>query len=130
MAESPVFVKMFDFTAWVIPVTVKFPREQRFVVAAALQRTTLAAHEALIRAGQSPAPAVTLRYLDEGAAHLALVRFYLRLSNTLALVTVKQYEYAAERLAEIGRLVRAWQRGCQSKLAAIPIEAVPGVPVR
>ena len=126
MAESPVFVKMFDFTAWVIPLTVKFPREQRFVVAAALQRVTLAAHESLIRAGQSATPDATLAYLDEVAAQLALTRFYLRLSQTLAIITVKQFEYSAERLLEIGRLTRAWQRVCRAKLTVNLTEAVPG----
>ncbi len=129
MKESPVFVKLFDFVAWVIPLTVKFPREQRFVVAAALQRVTLAAHEALIRAGHGGAPAVTLAHLDEVAVQLALVRFYLRLSHTLALITVNQYEYAAERLSEIGRLVEAWRRGCRAKVAAaVTSSAAPGVP--
>jgi len=128
MAESPIFVKMFDFTAWVIPLTVKFPREQRFVVAAALQRATLAAHEALIRAGQSQALTATQRYLDDAAAELALVRFYLRLAQALSLMTVKQYEHAAERLLEIGRLARAWQRACKAKVAATTTEAVSGAP--
>ncbi|MFI5274667.1 MAG: hypothetical protein ACHQ4H_16665, partial [Ktedonobacterales bacterium] len=80
MNESPVFVKMFDFVAWAIPLSVKFPREQRFVVAAALQRATFSAHEALIRAGQSTDPAATSTQLAEVAAQLALIRFALRLS--------------------------------------------------
>ena len=36
MKESPVFVKTLDFIAWLVPLTVKFPRQQRFVMAAAL----------------------------------------------------------------------------------------------
>lgn len=134
MAESPIFVKMFDFTAWVIPLRVKAPREQRFVVAAALQRVTLAAHEALIRAGHSQTSTATLAHLNEAAAQLAVVRFYLRLAQTLNLMTIKQYEHASERLPEIGRLTRAWQRACRTKIdmattAAISTtEAVPGAP--
>lgn len=137
MKESPAFVKMFEFVAWVIPLSVKFPREQRFVVAAALQRATLAAHEALVRAGQSSDPAQAARHLDEVAAQLALVRFYLRLSAQLNLITVKHYEYASERLAELGRLVQAWRRTCRAKAAsgtdtaaaemATIGQAVPGV---
>lgn len=117
MKESPAFVKMFEFVAWVIPLSVKFPREQRFVVAAALQHATLAAHEALVRAGQSSDATQAARHLDEVAAQLALVRFYLRLSEHLTLITVRHYEYASERLAEIGRLVQAWRRGCRAKVA-------------
>lgn len=130
MKESPVFVKMFEFAAWVIPLTIKFPREQRFVVAAAVQRATLAAHEALVRAGQSTDAEQAAHHLDEVAAQLALVRFYLRLSERLTLITVRHYEFASERLAELGRLVHAWRRSCRAKAAAVatpvPIQAVPG----
>ncbi len=120
MKESPVFVKMFELVAWIIPLSVKFPREQRFVVAAALQRATFAAHEALIRAGMSTAPSATREYLDEVATQLTLIRFYVRLSESLALITTRQYEYAAERLGEIGRLVRAWRRKPGVKTMAVP----------
>ncbi|MEO7003691.1 MAG: four helix bundle protein [Ktedonobacterales bacterium] len=130
MQESPVFVKMFDLVAWVIPLAVKFPREQRFVVAAALQHVTLAAHEALIRAGRSAAPADALARLDDVATQLALLRFYLRLSERLSLITVKHYEYACDQLREIGRLVEAWRRSCRAKEAVELQKAVSGGGVR
>ena len=60
MKESPVFVKMFEFVAWIIPLSAKFPREQRFIVARALQREALAAHEDLIRAGREVATRLAL----------------------------------------------------------------------
>jgi hypothetical protein len=116
MKESPIFAKLFDFTAWVIPLTLKFPRQQRFVVADALQRVTLGAHEAAIRAGHAKEPAIIGRELDDMALHLTLIRFYLRLAVKLALITVKQLEYASECLAEIGRLLEAWKRANATKV--------------
>jgi cytosine/adenosine deaminase-related metal-dependent hydrolase len=110
MKESPIFSKLFDFTAWVIPLTIKFPREHRFVVAEALQRVTLAAHEAAIRAGHAKDPAAIARELDDVALHLSLIRFYLRLALTLTLIELRQHEFASERLTEIGRLLEAWKR--------------------
>lgn len=101
---------MFAFLTWVIPLTTRFPREQRFVVAQALQRTTLAAHEALIRAGMSATPDATTSHLDEVATQLALTRFYIRLSHALTFIAPHQYEYATECLDEIGKLVHAWRR--------------------
>jgi len=106
---------MFDFVAWIIPLTVKFPREQRFVLASAMQREALAAHEDLIRAAHGETPEATQASLREVATRLALIRFHLRLAQRTSLITVRQYEYAIERLAEIGRLVRAWQATCASK---------------
>lgn len=104
---------MFDFVAWLIPLTAKFPKEQRFVVAARLQRCVFDAHEALIRASQADASAQET-YLRTALAELTLVRFYLRLSQRLAYITDKQYEFASGNLREIGLLLRAWQRKRQS----------------
>ncbi len=116
--ESPLFVKLFDLVAWVIPLTTKFPREQRFVVAERLQRAVLGAHEAAIRAGMSHATATTSAHLDDVATYLALTRFYLRLAYRLSFMTPRQYEYATERLAEIGRLTQAWRKNVLATVAA------------
>lgn len=119
MKDSPLFVKLYDFVAWVIPLTMKFPREQRFVVASSLQRVTLTAHETAIRAGMSPAPDRTLAHLSDLATDLALIRFYLRLSHQLGCITTTNYEHASERLMEIGRLVQGWQRSLTTPPTAI-----------
>jgi len=116
MKESPIFSKLFDFTKWIIPLTLKFPREHRFVAAEALQRVTLGAHEAAIRAGHTKDPAAIGRELDDLALHLSLIRFYLRLALSLTLITLKQHEFASERLTEIGRLLEAWKRVNATKL--------------
>ena len=34
MQESPIFVRTFDLLIWLLPFTQKFPKEQRFVLAA------------------------------------------------------------------------------------------------
>jgi hypothetical protein len=54
--QSPIFSKTYDFVAWLIPLTVKFPRQQRFVMAAAVQREALRFQELLIEAVHQPQP--------------------------------------------------------------------------
>jgi hypothetical protein len=115
MKESPIFTKLFDFVTWVIPLTLKFPRSHRFVVAEALQRVTLASQEAAIRAGHGATPADVATHLNEVALNLSLIRFYLRLAVQLTLITVKQHEFASERLTEIGRLLEAWRKVVAAK---------------
>ena len=56
MKESPIFSKTYDFVAWLIPLTVKFPRQQRFVLAAALQREALQFQSLLIEAAHQRQP--------------------------------------------------------------------------
>lgn len=117
MRESPLFVKLFAFVTWVIPLTTKFPRAQRFVVAEALQRVTLATHEAAIRAGHAKEAATIATHLDDVALNLALTRFYVRLAHHLTLITVQQYEHASQSLTEVGRLLEAWRRVNATKQA-------------
>ena len=51
MQESPIFAKTYDLLLWLMPATTKFPREQRFVMAKAVQDTALRFQEHLIEAG-------------------------------------------------------------------------------
>src|SRR3972149_2167720 len=105
MKQSPIFSKTYDFVAWLIPLTVKFPRQQRFVMAAALAREALRFQELLIGAGHQPHPRQALVAAD---AELDKLRTHLRLCRDLALISPGQYEHAARMLVEVGRLLGGW----------------------
>lgn len=107
--ESPLFARTYDLLRWLIPLTVKFPREQRFVLASAVQRSALCFHERLIEAAhvESGALATALTRAD---AELDILRHYMRLCHDLHLLTIGQYEHATERLSEIGRLLGGWHK--------------------
>lgn len=104
MKESPLFSKSYDFVAWLIPQTVKFPREQRFVVAARLQGVALDFMESLYMATAS------LESLQKADVLLKQLRFYLRLSHDLKLLSTRRYEHASRKVEEIGRLLGAWMK--------------------
>ncbi len=107
MKESPIFVRAYDLLRWLLPVTVKFPRQQRFVLAAALQRTALELYERLIEAGKTPRP---LNILKQADISLDKLRFYLRLCRDLELLSLGQYEHVIRMTDEIGRLLGGWMR--------------------
>lgn len=107
MKQSPIFSKTYDFVAWLIPLTVKFPRRQRFVMAAALQREALRFQELLIEAAHQRSPAAQLLAAD---SELDKLRTHLRLSLDLQLIEPGQYQHAARRLVEIGKLLGGWQK--------------------
>ncbi len=107
MKESPIFTRTYDLVRWLIPLTVKFPRSQRFVVAEALQHTALSFQECLIEAGSNERP---LMLLKEADTILTKLRLYLRLSRDLELISLGQYAHAAEMVTEIGRLLGGWQK--------------------
>ncbi len=107
MQESPIFAKTYDFIKWLIPVTIKFPRHQRFVVAQAMQQAALALQERLIEAVRLPNRADPLRAAD---VELDKLRFYLRLSADLGYITLEQQRHAGQMLVEIGKMLGSWQK--------------------
>lgn len=105
MKESPIFTRTYDLLVWLIPLTVKFPRSQRFVLAEALQRTSLLLHEQLIEAASAEAPRPLLRQAD---VTLTKLRFYLRLCKDLQLISFDQYEHVSLMVNEVGKLLGGW----------------------
>ncbi|MES9903718.1 MAG: diversity-generating retroelement protein Avd [Sedimenticola sp.] len=105
MKESPLFAKSYDFIRWLIPQTVKFPREQRFVVAGRLQATAMDFMECLYLATDRSQQVDALKQAD---VKLKQLRFYLRLCHDLKLLDSRRYEHAGRSVEEVGRLLGAW----------------------
>ena len=107
MKQSPIFSRTYDLIKWLIPVTVKFPRQQRFVLAGALQQDALQFQGLLIEAAHQKSPRETLSRAD---AELDKLRTHVRLCLDLALFSPGQYQHVAKMLTEIGRLLGGWQK--------------------
>ena len=107
MKESPIFTRTYDMLRWLIPMTVKFPRHQRFVLAEAVQRTALRFQERLIEAARAQDPLPLLKQAD---TDLTKLRLYLRLCRDLEMMNIGQYEHVARMVNEIGRLLGGWLR--------------------
>ncbi len=107
MKESPIFTRTYDLLRWLIPATTKFPREQRFVMAEAVQRSALRFQEELLDAVYSER---SLGSLQKADLTLAKLRLYLRLCHDLDLLSRGQYEHAARMVDEIGRLLGGWRK--------------------
>ena len=109
MQQSPVFVRTYDLLLWLLRATAKFPREQRFVLAKAVQETSLRFQENLIEAGLSRGRS-RQRALVRADVDLTKLRFYLRLCQDLELITSGQYRHVAEMVSETGRLLGGWRK--------------------
>jgi cytosine/adenosine deaminase-related metal-dependent hydrolase len=109
MKESPIFTKTYDLLLWLMPATIKFPREQRFVLARAVQETALRFQERLIEAGVSHGRTQT-RALVQADVELTKLLFYLRLCQDMKLLKLNQYRHVAEMVAEVGRLLGGWRK--------------------
>ncbi len=107
MTQSPIFSKTHDFLKWLLPHTGKFPKNERFRLAARTEQAALDFHECLVRAAKA---ADQRRYLLEADVALDRLRLLIRLCMELKLLGFSQYEYAAGQLTEIGRLLGGWGR--------------------
>lgn len=108
MSETMViFTRAYDFVTWLIPLTLNFPRSQRFVVTQRLQQAALNFHEILLEANaqRGAGRAARLRAAD---AELHKVRLYLRLCERWRWLTPGQYRHASGQVAEIGCLLGGW----------------------
>lgn len=111
MKQSPIFARTYDFVAWLIPLTVKFPRSQRFVLAAALQHEAIRFQELLIEASHKKEKQELLISAD---AELDKVRTHLRMSLEMGFLQSGQYEHASRMMTEIGKLLGGWLRTVQA----------------
>ncbi len=107
MKESPIFAKTYELIKWIIPLTSKFPRRQRFVLAAAMQQSALGLQERLIEAVRLPN---TLYALQQADVELDKLRFYLRLCYDLEYISLGQQRHAGQMLVEIGKMLGSWQK--------------------
>jgi four helix bundle protein len=105
MKQSPIFTRTYDLLRWLIPATVKFPRHQRFVLAAALQQAALQFQEEIVEAAHARQPRPSLERAD---ASLSKLRLHLRLSHDLGCLGKGQYLHAAGMVNEIGKLLGGW----------------------
>ena len=90
MKQSPIFSRTYDFVAWLIPLTIKFPRSQRFVMAATLQREAIHFQELIIEAAHHKNDQGLLSSAD---AELDKVRTHVRMSLEMGLIQTGQYEH-------------------------------------
>lgn len=106
--QSPIFTKTYDFLLWLIPLTLKFPKSQRFLLAERLSKMALDFYDLILEAVQEPAQQpIKLAMADK---LLTKIRLYVRLSYDLHCINDHQFEHAARLTDEIGRLLGGWQK--------------------
>jgi len=99
-------VKAYDFVLWLVPKVEKFPRSHRFTIGDRLIEAALDWLLLLVEASYaSRGKADLLRAADRRATSM---RWLLRLSKDLQLMSVASYGFAAERVDEVGRMIGGW----------------------
>jgi hypothetical protein len=105
--ESAVVSKAYDFNVWLLPKAEKFARSYKFSVG-----DRLVAHglDLLLLLVESAYTQNKGMLLQQASTKVNGIRYLLRLSKDLKLLSLDSYGFAAERLDEIGRMVGGWRR--------------------
>jgi hypothetical protein len=105
--QSPIFIKTYDFILWLLNHTEKYPKSERFRMAKRLEDTAFGFYELLVSTARSKNKRGVLQEAD---LELEKLRLYMRLSHARSLTSQRQYQFAAERLVEIGKLLGGWMK--------------------
>ena len=100
-----IFEKNYELMLWLYPTINKFPKSQRFVLGQRIENSILQILEGIIEANQEVNKLV---YLKRISVELDKLRILIRLSKDLKFVSIRQYEFAAEKVNEIGKMLGGW----------------------
>jgi hypothetical protein len=101
----PVITKLYDLILWLMQQIPKFPRSHRFVLGDRIEQGVLDVLELLIEAAYTRNKADLLKRTN---LQLEKVRYLIRLSKDLELLSLRQYHYVAQHIDEVGRMVGGW----------------------
>lgn len=97
--------KAYDFALWILPHTAKFSRNHRFTLGNRLEEGALETLELVVEASYTRDKRALLQQANRC---LQRVRYLLRLAKDLHLLSLKQYEFAARAVDDIGVEIGGW----------------------
>jgi hypothetical protein len=101
------FERWMDTTKWMLERTARFPKRVRQSLTNRVENTTLEILEGVTTAAYRKDRKETLAGINEGLNRL---RVLVRLSHELRLLSDGQYEEAARRIDEAGRILGGWMK--------------------
>ena len=101
------FERWMDTTKWVLEQTARFPKRLRQSLTSRVENTTLEVLEGVTTAAYRKDRIETLAKINDGLNRL---RVLVRLSHELRLLSDGQYEQAARRIDEAGRILGGWMK--------------------
>lgn len=105
----PIFEKTYELILWLYPAVNKFPKSQRFVLGQQIENTALNILKGIIQANAERAK---LPYLKQVSVELDKLRIIIRLAKDMKFFSVRQYEFSAGKINEIGKMLGGWIKSC------------------
>jgi len=113
MEEGPTIVtKAYDVTSWLLQQVNTFPRAYRFVLGDRIASTALDILEGLVEASHRRDKRAVL---DTVNLKLERLRYLIRMSKDLQLLSLRKYEYVAREMNEVGAMLGGWLKQQRSR---------------
>ena len=106
-AEIPAVTKLYDIILWLMPQVEKFPRSVKFTLGDRVIVNLLDSLETLIEAVYTRDRQAHLRRLN---LELEKLRYLVRLSKDLKVLSIKRYAFISGEINELGKMVGGWLR--------------------
>ena len=103
--ELDSITKLYDFLLWLIPKVDKFPKSQKFILGDKIEGILLDILGLLIEAAYSRNKGLPLKSAN---IKLEQLRYLIRLSKDLKLISLKNYEFSANAVDGIGVSIGGW----------------------
>ena len=88
-----------------LPIIGRFPKDQRFILGQQIENQMIEIAKMIVHANKLRQKKGKLYEID---IELEKLRFLIRLSKDLRIMTVSKYGHHCERLDEVGRLLGGW----------------------
>jgi hypothetical protein len=101
------FQKIYDFLLWLYPLINRIPKSHRLVLGKHLEEIGLNLLLLSVKANKirnEGRLAVQLQISDE----LDKLRILIRLTKDMRFMSISQYQHAAEKINEIGKILSGW----------------------
>jgi len=102
-----IFQKTYDLILWIFPMINRFPKKQRFVLGQQIENELLEIIKDIILANNERNKTEILKRIS---VRLDTLRILIRLAKDLKFLSIKQYENAAVKMNEIGKLLSGWMK--------------------
>lgn len=100
--------RLYEFLLWYTHKLAAYPKKFKYTLGERITNTFLDVLERIIEAKYHPGK--RRRALTEANLALEKLRFLIRLSKDLQCISLREYEYAARQMQEIGKQIGGWQK--------------------
>ena len=110
----PVFTLWEEFVIWMLHHTDKFPKSKRFSFSLRIENLILDILQDIVRASYSK-PYQKIQYLESINLNLTVLRIFLRVAMKEKYLTYNSYEFATEKIEEVGKMIGGWKKSLDEK---------------